>query len=58
MYHLIKHTYFILFFLLSPIEIIMKKKYVWSYKLLAYNPCKCMDTFKIKHKFYYKNINN
>ena len=24
----------------------------------AYNPCKCIDAFKIKHNFYYKNINN
>ena len=25
---------------------------------LAYNPCKRIDAFKIKNKFYYKNINN
>ena len=25
---------------------------------LACNPYKCKDAFKIKHNFYYKNINN
>ena len=25
---------------------------------LACNQCKCIDVFKIKHNFYYKNINN
>ena len=27
-------------------------------KILACNPCKRMNAFKIKHNFYYKNINN
>ena len=28
------------------------------YLKLACNPSKHMDAFKIKHNFYYKNINN
>ena len=28
------------------------------YSLLACNSCKRMDAFKIKHNFYYKNMNN
>ena len=26
--------------------------------ILVCNPCKRIDVFKIKHNFYYKNINN
>ena len=31
--------------------------YIYMY-ILAYNTCKHRDAFKIKHNFFYKNINN
>ena len=50
-----------LLFLFSQTKRHFIKKFV-EYRdllyILAYNSCKCIDAFKIKYNFYYKNINN
>ena len=54
----ISHKSSIKTFLLQFINNCLKSVNMTHYYILAYNPCKCIDAFKIKHNFYYKNINN
>ena len=41
-----------------PYKLSLNESLAFSHMIIVSNPCKCMDAFKIKHNFYYKNIYN
>ena len=59
-----RKIYDLLFLLANGNTLPLKSQIIFSYfetlqlSQVACNPCKCMDVFKIKHNFYYKNKNN